>query len=801
MTEPNRAPALKATRCVTVNLARASRTMRNLVLLAIVLYTMALGAGSASTANEAQAAHKLPVTIKILFSSRTEACFDPGDAPAIRQLATLEQERINEQGGIGGRRLALEFLDDERDADQSIANMRSAIADPDALALIGLPNSNLAKQVFEAVGGDIKRSQIPFLSFISINSIFADYPNVFTTRASQDDERIPVLIQFMRASRVQQPAFLGIKDNLFSTVLADGLKRALNGTTALVADHRLGLTDEKLDPAEIAGAVEDLKQRNPDLLFLSVGGNRNAAVIKELLAAKVTPALFVGGRTDDIPREIADAYPSDIYQIAWDRLPDVYNDRLRQLIWRSNSEQWIFEGRKNPGAPGWKSGECKPRPDDAKPDPLSDANLRAIGVGAQYADMVGLIAAAARTASLPADVATLRAHLVEQLKTAYATGRGTYPGSFDNWSFRTTTRAAARTPFIVRLAPGLGRTQLAPVQFVRLRNETLRAVSTFYLDIDLIRAFRIDDNEKSFFAEFYLSLHDDGKGASIDEIEFSNAFLDPQTNDRHLTVRILSDGGKSEAYPDDMKIYQVSGKFMFEPKLANYPFDTQRLSIDIRPKHGNAPFIIQPPPQSLRDLVVGTDGWQPKEQYVGYDEDFVSTIDAETHEQSVVPFYKASFVWLMARETTDFFLRVVVPLGFILIVAYLSIFIPRSHFEAIVTIQVTALLSAVALYLSLPQIDADTTTLSDRMFLFSYMAVSFMIGISILRINPTMSARVWLRNLLATIHIVTIPASALLMALYVYQSSLAAGDVQRSVGVYQQTLGLAAHARELLIGL
>ena len=57
----------------------------------------------------------------------------------------------------------------------------------------------------------------------------------------------------------------------------------------------------------------------------------------------------------------------------------------------------------------------------------------------------------------------------------------------------------------------------------------------------------------------------------------------------------------------------------------------------------------------------------------------------------------------MKRQTTDYFLRVVVPLGFILIVAYLSIFIPRAHFEAIVTIQVTALLSAVALYLALPK--------------------------------------------------------------------------------------------------
>jgi hypothetical protein len=165
----------------------------------------------------------------------------------------------------------------------------------------------------------------------------------------------------------------------------------------------------------------------------------------------------------------------------------------------------------------------------------------------------------------------------------------------------------------------------------------------------------------------------------------------------------------------------------------------------------------------------------PKEHYVGFDEDFVPTTDAKSHEQSIVPFYKASFVWEMARETTDYYLRVVVPLGFILLVAYLSIFIPRAHFEAIVTIQITALLSAVALYLALPQVDADTATLSDRIFLFIYMAVSIMIGLSIVRINPFVAARPWLRNLLGMVHIVGIPTMGTLMSLYVLQSSLAVG--------------------------
>ncbi len=743
--------------------------LRRCGLPAMAACFLALGGAAPAAAAEAEAAQP-PLKIKLLVSSRKDACYDRGDIPAILTLAAQEQMRINAQGGILGRRLELEVLDDTREDERAIALVRGAVTDPDTLALIGLGYSSRAKAVFEATGADIKTSGVPFLSNISITSIFADYPNVFTTRASQDDERIPVLVQFVKQIGAQRPAFIGIKSSLFSNTLADGLNGASSGVP-LLADHRLALADSRPDPAEVAAAVADLKLKDPDLVFLTVGTRRSAEIIEALIKAGVTPPLFITGRIAAIPPKVVAAYPSDLFQVTWSDLPDVYNDRLRQLVSRSAPEQWIFEGRKVPEAPGWASGECKPRPDDVVRDVYSHENVRAIRIGGQYADMIGLVAAAASSAERPADMTQLRAHVIDRIKTAYAAGRGTYQGRFDNWSFRKGTRAAARTPFILQLLSGQGTTQLAPVQFVRLRDDSLRPVNTLYLDIDLIRAFRVNDNEKSFFAEFYLAMHDDGKGTSIDDIDFANAFLDPRTNDRQLNVRVLNQGGTSAAYPDNVKIYHVAGRFMFAPEFANYPFDVQRFSIDIRPKRDDAPFIVQPPPALLRDHVVLTDNWVPKDQYVGYDEDFVPTTDAKSLEQSIVPFYKASFVWLMARQTTDYYLRVVVPLAFILLVAYLSIFIPRGHFEAIVTIQITALLSAVALYLALPQVDAETATLSDRIFLFIYMAVSIMIAISILRVNPFIAHRSWLRGTLGLVHIFAIPTMGALMALYIFQKS------------------------------
>ena len=125
--------------------------------------------------------------------------------------------------------------------------------------------------------------------------------------------------------------------------------------------------------------------------------------------------------------------------------------------------------------------------------------------GTQYADIVSLIAEAAHVADVTTSLPDLRALIVRELGTTYASGRGTFKGRFDNWSFQPSSRAAARTPLIVMLPRALGRAQLAPMQFVHLRNQSLRRIDTLYADIDLIRAERIDDNDKTFFADFYLS--------------------------------------------------------------------------------------------------------------------------------------------------------------------------------------------------------------------------------------------------------------------------------------------------------
>jgi hypothetical protein len=734
------------------------------------------------------AAGEPPLSIAVFISSRRDQCYDSGISTAIEQLMKAEQKRINATGGILRRSLQLQFLDDKLDSARTIANVKQALANPSTVAMVGLAATDRAKPAFDALGSEIGASGIPFLSDISVNSIFEKQANVFSMRASQDDERLPVMVAFIKAREIHRPAFVGLKDQLFSTSLGDGLKN--NDEIGLVADHRLTMQNNKLDPATIAAVVADLKQKDADLVVLAVGAARTPEVLAAFVAAGLTPPLFVTGRIETIIERMGKEYPGDIFQLGWDNLPDIFSERLRERIARNGLGKWIFEGAKVPEAPGWKSGECKARPEGGTPDVFDSRNMIAIGRGTQYADMVALVADALKGADPRANIAALRAYLLKQLQTTYVAGRGAFRGSFENWSFRPGARTADRTPFVIMRPNGLGASQLAPLQFVRLRTDTLRKIDTLYLDINLIRTYRVDDNDKSFYADFYLSMR--GNNASMKNIEFTNAFLDPKTNDRQITIRTLHEAGPSETYPPEMNIYLISGKFTFDPRLAAYPFDTQRFAINIQSKSGEAPFIIQPPPISLRDKSVDTDGWVPKDQYVGYDEDFVPTIDAWTFRQRIVPFYKASFAWLMQRQTTDYFLRVVVPLAFILAVAYMSIFIPLSHFEAIVTIQVTALLSAVALYLALPKVDGgDGTTMSDRIFLFIYTAVSLMIVLSILRITRPIAHTRLLSKALGLVQVVLIPLMVAAMVFYVYRASLGeeAGPLLPQLGALMQSSG------------
>lgn len=752
----------------SLNAARNLALRTSLLSLSLALLAL-LWLAPPARAGEAQAATGT-YDISVLLSSPEDQCFNTGNNRAIRDFVNRRVAELNGSDALNGRKLSVTFRDDFQNAQTSIDNVRAAMRDPQTLALVGMPGWRRAADVFNQIGKEIGDSKIPFMSDISVNSIFKDQKNVFTMRASQEEERLPVIGRILKDQKFQRPAFIGVKDEENSNVLGEGLK-GLRDVPPIVADHRLVVKDNKIDAAELSAAIADLKTKDVDMVIIALGGEPNAQTLREATNVGLSVPFFIFGNVENALKNAGlKEFPGDLYQLAFDGLPGLYNERLRQRILRDSTSNWLFPDRKRTLSTGWLTGKCKEKESDDNANILEPENLRSIARGTQYADMIGLIATLIKDAPAKEGINNLRHRVVEGITSEFASGTGIYKGEYDNWSFRPDSRTATRTPVIVLRPRGTQTVRLAPDQYVRLRNDNLRRIQTLYMDIDLIRLYRVDDKEKSFFAEFYLSLNNPGE-LSIANIDFANAYIDPESNGAQLTISPLYEGGQSDAYPEGSKIYKVAGKFTYHPEFSRFPFDTQLFSIEVQRKNSEKAFVIQPPPRELRDKFADTEGWAIADQYVGYDQDFISVIDARGDGKSVVPFYKGSYAWIMNREATDYYLQVVIPLAFILIVAYLSIFIPKEHFEAIVTIQVTALLSAVALYLSIPKVASDTATVSDRIFLVDYLAVSLMIGLSILRVSEYIKNRSKYARAIDIVHIIGIPLLVGVLVMYILGQS------------------------------
>ncbi|MFY0610627.1 MAG: ABC transporter substrate-binding protein [Hyphomicrobiaceae bacterium] len=745
-----------------------------------------------NAADEAVAASGPPLNIALFVNSSPILCYSSGHIQATKTLANLAATRINTLGGVRGRPIELTIYDNKNDLERAKQNVTKALALTDLLAMIGLSNEDRAAKIFQAMEGITGANQVPFISNVSVGDTFKKYKNVFSTRPNQELERVPVMAEFFKANNIDKVTFLGRSGVLYIDTIGRGLKQILQDQ--MIADHRIDLDkDKQLDRQQLDAAIAEMKNNPPGMLALAVGTAHTKYVLQQLQQANLELPVFMVGYLSKDLFDRRKPYAQPVYGIDWASVPEVESDRLFNVLGQGTPEDWIFADRRTASVENWKKNQCDAFWGNYVPSTYSTRNIAAAKEGARFADMVKLIATSAAKSGETLDTGTTysgkttpiekyRKAIMADLGKTYAAGSGAFKGIFENWSFHN-ERVRALTPFVVILPHTIGRKQLAPTQFVRLRNGKFKPIETLYMDIDMIRAYSVDNNAKSFFAEFYLAMRV-SPNFSIEDITFTNAFLDPRasrdalTNGREISIDVLHKGGKSDAYPPDMRMYKVAGRFRFTPDFSQYPFDTQQFSIDLQPKSGDKTFIIQAPPAKMRDTVIASEGWIPDKQYVSFVEDFVPMVDAFTHTPSIVPFYNVRYVWQMKRETTDYYIRVVVPLMFILIVAYLSIFIPKTHLEAIVTIQVTALLSAVALYLSLPQIDTDTATISDRIFMFDYMMVSLMIVVSILRINARVVANPWINNLLAFVHIVIVPAVLLGLVLYISKSDLLTGFME-----------------------
>ena len=709
--------------------------------------------------------------IGVFVSSENDGCFIPGDVRAIRQFTTERMTEINADGGINGRNLRLEYLDEFDDVDNTKRLVEKAISDPSMIAMIGLNSSTRGAQVVERIG----QSGIPLISEISRNDLFSSYDNIFALTSAVQDE-LDVVKKFVESSTFTTPAFVGQKGNLYIESINQALADPTGGKR-VEQTHWLDIDTSDYSIANINDAdhiIDNLISQSADFLFLAIHSTPGVEFLKRLRQREVSMPVFILlgnlGRMQQLMKD--DPYPSDMYIRTRGNAPFVLNERLSQRIWKANAQNWIFQSMRTSA----DNPNCKDR---EQPKPITDVNdsrnHRAINFGVRYRDMLSLIAEIAHAPDEAQGVISIRKRIKDGLHN-HQQGRKIFRGWWHDWSF-TRHRAVAENSFIVRLDPRVGEMELAPIQY-QLTPLGLEQVPVVYISIDMIRLFAVNSNENSFQTEFYLSFKSNGD-VDIDDIEFTNAFRAQFSKETLINIRQIHARDGARFLPTDLKLYKISGKFMFNPDLSRYPFDKQRFSISFQPSNSASPFIIQPPPISLAKQNFEIDGWHPDTQYVGSDQDIIAVLGEHVSEQNIIPLYKFNFTWTMTRITTDYYLRVLVPLIVILITTYLSIFIPANRLESVVAIQVTALLSSIALYLSIQKLNFEHATISDQIFVLTYVAITLMLACSVIRVQ-LVTRDYWRANAgVKTLQIIVLPFFIVVMVAIVFASETVIDPVRR----------------------
>jgi len=216
-------------------------------------------------------AHAQDATIKLCQSTAlTGPLGDLGSA--LHQGAKAAFTAINAKGGIHGRQIVLQTLDDGYEVPRAMANLTTFLADRDCFALFNC----FGTPMVEAMLPKVQETGIPFFAPYTGGQIsrIAGARNVFNIRASYAEEA---------EKCIQHLATLGIKriavvqqNNTFGKEVMTGARAAMEraklppGSTATVENNA----------SDAAAAAQKLADSNPEALLVGLAGKPALDFIK-----------------------------------------------------------------------------------------------------------------------------------------------------------------------------------------------------------------------------------------------------------------------------------------------------------------------------------------------------------------------------------------------------------------------------------------------------------------------------------------------------------------------------------------
>jgi hypothetical protein len=251
--------------------------------------------------------------------------------------------------------------------------------------------------------------------------------------------------------------------------------------------------------------------------------------------------------------------------------------------------------------------------------------------------------------------------------------------------------------------------------FISLANKSGDDPITVYIDIQIVDIRNIKVEDQSFDCEFYLNLSWRGDSThTAKNFEFINV----NNFDISHYEETLGSSSDTSAYTNIS--CKVKGNFRSKMDVFNYPFDEHRLVIEIGDYDFAKDELIYSGNDSTTDLhpIVELLEWKIEPRVIKFEEDTYTYSDSDE-------FSIAKFIIAVNRKPMSFVIKILLPIVIIMSIALLVLFIRRRELGTRTALAVTALLSLIALYITISNHMPEVSYMSkvDLLFIWSYFII------------------------------------------------------------------------------
>ena len=238
----------------------------------------------------------------------------------------------------------------------------------------------------------------------------------------------------------------------------------------------------------------------------------------------------------------------------------------------------------------------------------------------------------------------------------------------------------------------------------------------WYVHIDLIEVSDVNISEREWFTIFEIEINSTLENP-LKYISFKN-MVDPNLEQDAKLLRQDEKDGRFQHK------YRLRKSFSFNPSIADFPFDTQTLTVVYKVEETLLPNVrLQPPLIEKADKEFDIDGWKITDVLAGVqNEKNVDRVGTELN--TVVRIARYSVVsWDIARQNFLPAARVLIPLIILLFISWYGSFLPMESANYTVELNTIVFLSGTALYFSAERPKGSSVTLIDRYFIGFYAAI------------------------------------------------------------------------------